>query len=285
MQPLTLALGGGGVKCAAQAGVLAVLEEENIPLGPLVGCSGGGLVAVLYGAGLSPQAIREFLHDIHLLEAWEPNPAARALFSITTIRQQLHDVLGDRTFADLRHPVAALSFDMRSYQPVFITEGLLSDAVIATMAIPGLLPGIMTEDQWLVDGGLAEIIPVTWARRLAHTAPVVALDVLRHVAPAQENENIVEERGAMVSVLQFSRQFQITTMLGAVYETLRIMMNRQAELITRLNPPDLLVCPPVGHIGLFAFDEARHAYQAGVNTARDLLPDLRRLAGLPPSPV
>ena len=84
--PLTLAFSGGGAKCAAQAGVLAVLEEARLPVGAMVGLSGGGLVALLYAAGLSPQAIRDYIANTSLLEVWELDPARRSLFGETKIR-------------------------------------------------------------------------------------------------------------------------------------------------------------------------------------------------------
>src|SRR5574337_759687 len=112
--PLTLALSGGGAKCVAQAGVLAVLEEARLPVGALVGISGGGLVALLYAAGLSPHAIRDYFANMSLLEVWEFDPARKALFGEAKIRARLRGAVGDKTFADLRIPTTVITADMNT---------------------------------------------------------------------------------------------------------------------------------------------------------------------------
>jgi len=73
-KPLSLAFSGGGVKCAAQAGVLAVLAGAGLPVGAIAGSSGGGIVGVLYGLGYSPHDIVEYFAGIHLLEVWDLDP-------------------------------------------------------------------------------------------------------------------------------------------------------------------------------------------------------------------
>ncbi|MCR5889905.1 patatin-like phospholipase family protein [Hymenobacter sp. J193] len=51
---LGLALSGGGARGIAHLGVLAALDELQVPIGALAGVSSGGIAAVFYAAGFPP---------------------------------------------------------------------------------------------------------------------------------------------------------------------------------------------------------------------------------------
>ncbi|NQV19763.1 MAG: patatin-like phospholipase family protein [Armatimonadetes bacterium] len=54
-----LVLGSGGIKCFAAISILKFLKQNNIPVDLVVGCSGGSIVATMWGAGYSPEQIEE----------------------------------------------------------------------------------------------------------------------------------------------------------------------------------------------------------------------------------
>src|SRR3989338_6273888 len=149
MKPITLVLSGGGAKCAAQAGVLEVLREAGVSVGAATGISAGGLVAVLVGLGFSPAAISTAIVETSLLDVWEMDPARRALFGAGKIRARIQALVGDRTFADLILPVILVAVDLRSGREVLLSSGSLVEAVMATMAIPGLFVPVERGDQLL----------------------------------------------------------------------------------------------------------------------------------------
>lgn len=274
-QPLTLALGGGGAKCAAQAAVLAVLEEAGLPVGPLVGVSGGGLVAVLYGAGFTPAQIRDEFAHIHLHEYWEPDPEHQALFGASRIRARFQELVGEKTFADLKRPAVALAMDFHTARVVPLTSGLLVDAMTATMAIPGLFRGVQRGDELLMDCGVISPLPVDVARELGPR--VVAVDVLHHNAP-EEFENILDARGPLRYAGDLTRRLGLSTILGNGYQAVKIAMQQLSEWQLAKSPPDLLLRPAVGPVGLFGFHQITHAYTMGEAAARAALPQLEALA-------
>jgi NTE family protein len=274
-QPLTLALGGGGVKSVSCAGVLAVLEEAGLPIGPLVGVSGGGVVAILYGAGYTPTQIRDVFHDINLAEVWEPDPDRQALFGATRIRARFAALVGGATFADLKRPAVAMAMDLHTEQPVWMDSGPLVDALTATMAIPGLFRGVARGEQLLVDGGPVSPLPVGPARELGPR--VVAIDVLHHRSPEEFN-HVLESRGPMRYAGLLTKQFGLNVMVNRVYQTASSMTRRLSDYAAQLHPPDVLLRPEVGKVGLFAFDLSDYAYAQGETAARAALPQLIALA-------
>jgi NTE family protein len=274
-KPLSLALSGGGAKCASQIGVLAVLDEARLPLGALAGTSGGAMVAILYALGFPPREILEYFVNTHLLEVWDLDPERRALCGTEKIRARIRTLVGDKTFADLKMPVTAVTADMVTKREVDISSGPLVDAMLATMAIPLLFAPVVRGEAILVDGGAVNPVPVDVARRQGPR--VVAVDVL-HDSLHNPTNQIFEARGPMRYASEVVRRLGMTAMLDTTNETVALITLRLAELNLRLNPPDVLLQPVVGSVGLFAFDLAYQAYQAGEISARAALPELEALA-------
>lgn len=280
-RPITVAIGGGGVKSVSAAGALAVLEAAGLPIGPVAGVSGGGVVALLYGFGYTPRQIREIFDDIELVEVWEPDPERLALFGASRIRARFAQLVGESTFADLKRPALALAMDLHTEQVVRLDSGPLVDALTATMAIPGLFRGVKRGPQLLVDAGPVSPIPMRTARELG--GPVAAVDVLHHTSP-DEFDHVFESRGPMRYAGHLTRQLGLGDMITHAYHTARIMTRSLSEYDLQLNPPDVLIRPEVGKVGLFAFDLADAAYDAGVAATEAALPQLQAAAH-PPRPT
>jgi len=274
-RPLSLALSGGGVKCAAQAGVLAVLDEAGLPVGALAGASGGGLVAILYALGYSPREILENFANLHLWEMWELDPDRRAIFGGAKIRARIRSLVGNKTFADLKMPVTAVAADLATQREVDISSGSLADAMAATMAFPVVFPPVVHGSAVLVDGAAINPLPVDVAR--CQGPRVVAVDVM-HDSRHHTTHQLFEGRGPMRYVDEAVRRLGLTAMFDGGYASLGLMGLQLAELNLRLHPPDVLLQPAVGSVGLFAFDLAYQAYQAGEAVACAALPELEALS-------
>lgn len=266
VRPLSLALSGGGVKCAAQAGV---------PVGAIAGTSGGGLVGILYGLGYAPRDIAEYFASTHLLEVWDLEPARRAIFGAEKIRARLHSLVGDKTFADLKLPVTAVSVDLSAKREVHLNAGPLEEAMMATMAVPAFFAPVCHGAAMLVDGGVLNPMPVDVARRMGPR--VVAVDVL-HDSLNHPTEQIFETRGPMQYANEAIRRLGLTVLLNNSYASVALVSSRLSELSLRLTPPDVLLRPDTGAVGLFAFDLAWQAFQAGEAATREALPQLEALA-------
>jgi NTE family protein len=274
-KPLSLALSGGGVKCAAQAGVLSVLEAAGLPVGAIAGASGGGMVGILYGLGYSPRTIAESFAGMHLIEVWELDPERRAIFGPDKIRARVRSLVGDKTFADLKLPVTAVAVDLAAKREVDIDSGSLEEAMMATMAIPAFFAPVKRGQTLLVDGALLNPMPVDVARRQG--SRVVAVDVL-HDSLFHPANQIFEGRGPMRYATEVTRRLGLKELLDNGYATVGLVSDRISELTLKLYPPDVLLRPVTGAIGLFAFDLSWQAFQAGEAAAKEALPQLEALA-------
>ena len=82
-----------------------------------------------------------------------------------------------RTFADLHLPFAAVAVDVNTGREVILRDGLLVDAIRATISVPGVFVPVTLGPYRLVDGGVLNNVPVDVARQLGADV-VIAVDVL-----------------------------------------------------------------------------------------------------------
>jgi hypothetical protein len=116
-----------------------------------------GVIAASYAAGYSPDDRATDLSDGH--ETCRARPDGPSLIGLGRVERFLRENLGDRTFADLRLPLALTAVDLTAGKEIVLTEGRVVEAVMATIAIPGIFPRFIGEGR-LVDGGMMDPVPV-----------------------------------------------------------------------------------------------------------------------------
>jgi NTE family protein len=282
-QGIALALGGGGSKGSAHIGVLRVLERENIRVEVLAGSSIGGLIAAVYAAGFDADAIEKRLSTLQtnsLLHG--PNKSPDALMGLDGIARALREILGERRFEDLDIPLALTALDLVTCQEVVLREGPLVDAVLATIAIPGVFPIQKMNGYELVDGGLSNPVPIAVARSLAPHLPVVASVLSQPALPVQiatdGNGNGAKPKGlnflpipAAVLRLRIGRSF------AAFMNALSVSGRVQTELRIGLEKPDVVIRPDVEDIGVLDNVDVADLARRGEAAATAALPELRKV--------
>jgi NTE family protein len=174
----SLALGGGGARGFAHAGVLGVLDRAGLPPAAISGTSMGALIGALYCAGFAPSRMAETVELLDLkgvVSVTALNLGPESVLTGDRFEARLREVL-PATFAELRLPFAAVATDIVTGERVVMSDGDLPLAVRASMSIPVLYEPVRREGRLLVDGGVADPVPVEAARDLGGD-PVVAVDV------------------------------------------------------------------------------------------------------------
>jgi NTE family protein len=270
---LSLALGGGGSKGSAHIGVLRVLEREGHEVAAVAGTSIGGLIGAVYAFGLSPDEIEKRLAGTEFRQLFRREPGPHnSLLGLAGITELLTEVLGDTTFDELRIPLAVTSLDIISGQEVILKQGRVRDAVLATIALPGIFPTQKWGDYELVDGGLCDPVPVAVARSLAPKLPVVAVVLSKPPQPGRVLAYVnplapipVLER---LSRLPVAQAFHIFT--RSVFASGRLL----TEYRLQVENPALIIRPDVDHIGLLDRVDVRDISRLGEEAAERELPKL-----------
>src|SRR5689334_12683092 len=111
---ITLALGGGGAKGNSHIGVIRRLEKERIKISALAGTSFGGVVAVFYALGYSPNQIEDMfavLDQTHLY-GFTPDEGP-SLFGLAGVTKWLVSILDTKSFDDLKLPCVVTAADLQ----------------------------------------------------------------------------------------------------------------------------------------------------------------------------
>lgn len=274
---IALALGGGGSRGYAHVGVLRVLEREGFRIRALAGTSAGGIVAALYAAGYSPDEMERRFLELDAASLYtrdeEDGPG---LLGLAGARHVLKEFLGDRTFADLKLPCALTAVDVRTGREVILNDGVVVDAILATIAVPGVFPPKILGGHELVDGGVLDPVPVSVARSLAPALPIVAVALTPRTEPAIDLEKLPLPVPLPTPILRRLTQTRIAQAFRIFAASVDIEARMLAELRLRLERPDVIIRPDVGHIGLLDRVNVVEVIRRGETAAEAALPELRR---------
>ena len=286
---VVLALGGGGVRGVAHLGVVQCLYDHNYKINGIAGTSAGGLFGALIAAGYQPKdllpVVDKFFSESSFRSSfWERTDG---LIANSGIKNALEPYLKDKIIEDLPIPFVASSFSLKLGEEVIITEGDVIRAILSTTALPGVFPS--QGDLILVDGGLADQVPVAPARNLNNSTAVVAV-VLHHV-PQNFSINDVRfplDTGIYEPLVKTVSKTSFGDVIRHLTASIDIVTSQISELIIQLHKPDVVVKPIVGQYGLLQkidsqilFDEGYRSMEAELETlekANSLFSSLARIA-------
>ena len=190
-----LALGEGGRRFYIHIGVLKALENEGIKLDYIAGTSIGSLIGGLYALWEDIDIIEKYSltsdFDKYYMSPWEDiklenideTPFVlfysdiskskidfkllKGLMDGKIIRDKIDRLTNWASFEyDLKIPFKVVTTDLTKGEKVVISKGKISNAIAASMSVPGLFIPFEFEDRILVDGGLIDPVPVDVVREM-----------------------------------------------------------------------------------------------------------------------
>ena len=301
--PLTgLALGGGSARGWAHIGVIRALADAGIEPDIVCGTSIGALVGAAYVDG-----------DLDQLESWVRSLRLQTVVSFLDFSLGSGLIKGDklieffrshfvdRDIRELARPFGAVATDLQRGREVWLREGRVSEAVHASIALPGLFTPVQRDGSWLVDGGLVNPVPVSLCRAMGADL-VIAVDLNadllgRHLKPkpakaprqrvtAEEPETLTDSVMARIqaSMAQLGMNHDTGPQAPAMLDVLATSINIMQVLITRSRlagePADVMVTPLLADLGLMEFHRGSAAIDAGRRAVEVIMPQLQgRLNG------
>ena len=244
-----LVLGGGGARGAAHIGVLEVLREQRIPVNCVAGTSMGGLVTGAFAAGLSPDEMLEAMGQADWRAMFNDNPPIRELnprvkaysrrFIPGTelgvkeegtqtlpavvqgqkvklfINRLVRSQYGEPLIEKMPIPVSIIATDLVTGDKVVFRDGSLTQAMRATMSVPGLMAPVKDGERLLVDGGLVDNVPIDEVRRNCSPDVVIAVNVGSPLMKANEIGGIFSVAGQMINILTEQNVTRSLSTLGS----------------------------------------------------------------------
>jgi NTE family protein len=221
---VALVLSGGGARGMAHIGVIRALEERNIKVHAIVGTSVGALVGALYASGKTPNELESILLGIDWNQTLTDQPVRNSLsyrrkkdardYLVNTqatlaggviklpkgliqgqnlqltLQRLFSEVSQIRNFDQLPIPFRAVAADLVTGEAVTFAEGSLATAVRASMSIPGLFAPVEIDGRMLVDGGIANNMPVDVAKSLGVDS-VIAVDLATPLFTATQLNSVI----------------------------------------------------------------------------------------------
>lgn len=185
-----LVLSGGGALGLAHVGVLKAIEADY-EFDFLAGVSAGSIVAAGIACGMNAKQIEHAINQTDLFSlAFDVSWKNTGLITGDAIKDSLDNIYGGRTFADLKVPLHIGATDFSTGQRVTISDGLIADAVRASLAIPVVFEPYhhAERDQYLVDGGLSQNFPLDLAIEHYQGEHIVGVNVA-NLKPLPEDFN------------------------------------------------------------------------------------------------
>jgi NTE family protein len=296
-----LALGGGAARGWAHIGVLRALDEAGMKVGVIAGTSIGAVVGGCYAAGklaeleafvttLTPRSVLRFI-DLDL--------GGSGLMSGTRLGRVFDRLLEGIQIEDLPTSFVAVATEFGSGREVWLNSGPIVSAIRASYALPGMFKPVQINGRWLMDGAFVNPVPVAVCR--AYGASIVIAVNLHHsgvsrtaLTPleATAHETVKElpppeppkKRGLPVlrnlrhQVFGKGNGDSAPGISRVLLEAFNVTQDRIARARLAGDPPDVIITPRLGPMGLFDFHKANFAIAEGYDAARRQLEELTRTA-------
>jgi NTE family protein len=152
------------------------------------------------------------------------------------------------------------------------------DAILATIAMPGVFPARYVDGLELVDGGVLDPVPVAPARMLAPRLPVVAVVLTPPMGIPAKPMNIPFHRywGGMLLSRIFSRM-RYASVWDIFSRSLDITSRAMTQYRLEVDKPEVIIRPEVHHIDTLDLVDVREVVQLGEASVTAALPALRGL--------
>lgn len=233
---LGIALSGGGTRGAAHIGVLKALEENNIKISYISGCSSGSIVAMLYASGYKASELEKiFTKYANQIVDYSANGFAD-LFGgvfkprgfdfdgiisgdkIETIVNYFCSLKGIRTISDIRVPIGIPAVDIntcKTYMFVSRRGKLVPNDDIeyaidvpvgkvcrASSAYPVIFKPCFVNGRRLVDGGVKDNVPVDILKNMG-ARRVIAVNLGYAGQTNSDVDNIIEIAQQSIDIMGY----------------------------------------------------------------------------------
>ena len=179
-QSVGLVLSGGGARAYAHVGAIQALRERGVPIDFVGGSSMGAVVAAGLAMGWDDGEMETRIRKA-FVESSPLDDIAFPLVAMTQglkVKARLNEHFDDIEIADLWLPFFCVSSNLTSGSYHLHRQGVLQDALRASISLPGVLPPVADGNSVLVDGAVMKNFPADVMRAL-QLGPIIGVDVTR----------------------------------------------------------------------------------------------------------
>ena len=272
-----LALGSGSARGWAHIGVIRALEKAGVRADIVCGTSIGALVGAAYAMG-ELDRLERFVLGLGIADVvrFMDVGLSGGVLKGDRLMEHFRRGVADRPIEELRMPFAAVATSLRTGAEIWLRRGSTLEAVRASIALPGLFAPVRWQGSLLVDGGLANPVPVSLARAMGADV-VVAVDLGSDVlgrrfraeptpdVPAGSPQKWMRQLQQNLSALtqETSAEEPMPSIFDVLASCMDIINVRVARSRMAGEPPEVAVAPRLARLRLLDFHRATEAIAEG----------------------
>ncbi|NLW23147.1 MAG: patatin-like phospholipase family protein [Tissierellia bacterium] len=248
-----LALGSGAARGLAHIGVLKALEELEIEIHMVSGTSAGALIGGLYCTGISPDMLEKLAIGIDKKMWVDFTLPKKGIIKGERIQEILNVITGNRRIEDLDKELYIVATDLVKGEKVVFSKGSLSQAIRASISIPGIFEPLEYEGKVLVDGAVVDRVPISILKSMGADI-IIGVDV-----GFSGNQN------------------RYVNMLEIILQSIDIMAKQITEMDLKL--ADLIITPDLAHVNPSKFELVEECSQIGYKATMEKKERILELIG------
>lgn len=279
-----LALGSGSSRGWAHIGVLHALKELDIKPTIVAGSSIGALVGAAYATDHLDK-LEKWTRSLTRLDTarfFEINFSMNGFVNSTKFREFLAEyVCNEAVIEKLPIKFASVATTLMSGEEVIFDEGDLTEAVWASLSLPGVFPPLEIDEQWMVDGGLVNPVPVSVCKELGADI-VLAVNLNEGIVGKHQDKSPAHRssmpkaddeirwpflanlmREPLKKIDEWTSRKTAPGIVDTIANSVNIMQTQITEQRLKQDKPDVLICPPLAHFGLMELHRADEAIEKG----------------------
>ncbi len=255
-----LVLGSGGDRGFAHVGIINILVKNNIPIDYIAGTSIGAIVGAYYALHMEidtlVERVEQFANSRHPLRFLDFNIPGTSLIKGKEINRFLTEMFGDATFSDTKIPLIIGASDIDAGEAVYFRDGRIIDAILPSMAIPGVFPIVEHDGRHLVDGGLLCATPAEPMTSFSPDAMIIS-DMYGHKFGNMNN-------------------YKLSSILARVY---KIAITNLSRINERFYGNNFIVLKPqtVENMDTFTFRETEDNILIGEQEAQSHIEEIKKI--------
>ena len=299
-----LALGSGGSRGWSHIGIIKALAKHGVEPEIICGTSIGALVGAAYVSNNLNQ-LENWVCSLTKFETarfFEINASLNGFVNTEKLNTFLSQYVAGHSLQihELDKKFASVATDLDSGREIWLTQDSLLNAVWSSISIPGLFPAIKHDNNWLVDGGLVNPVPISLCRALGAdiviavnlNGDLVTQNNFKPNTPSNSNKAKSSDSSMVGRISNFVTEYTNSLFPASntedkppsLFEAIANSVNITQDRITRSrmagDPPDILLTPKLAHMGMLEFYKADEAIAEGRGCVERLLPEIKHVLNM-----
>lgn len=301
-----LALGSGSSRGWSHIGVIKALQEHNITIDYIAGCSVGAFVGAIYCVD-AMEALEEYVKKMEgksVFSLFDISFSRGGLLNGNKVEEIFSSLSSRRTFEEITTPLKIVATDLNNGEKVILDRGVLTDAIRASMSIPGMFSPVKRGQHLLVDGGLVDPVPIDVARAMGAEI-VIAVDLNTNLVKKTDiiiqtpdiktptkstNEDESSFFDSIIKAYEnkekdvrekfndwFSKSDNSPSFIDVVDSSIGIMQERITRINLAVDPPEILIRPQLGNLKILDYDKVTFTIEEGYKSMMEKMDKLKEM--------